>query len=543
MSVLDGTKVFATHDEWQQWVSSVPDWGQLDTDWLQRLDPHKARAFDDCLVLLRASEESHKYSVGFLYPDTNRKVIGTIINPSTDENDEVIDRDVSIEDNGTIWFRTGKYRLILRKDGEEWVVRHARSKLDIDYEKALDLMFGRNTWTCDSCGRESHVSAEPEEVEGSLYCAECADHIITCSYCGATAAQTNLDYYHADVCPDCVDRMVHCSDCGDLTDIDDVYTVQYGDEVCEDCYNDNYQECNGCGDIFRSSYGRTRCSECGDIIQGYHHTNARYFYTLDGRTDQPQATVRYYGTELEIEASGDRYDVAESVDKSYDSRVIDMKEDGSLDDGFEIVHQPASLQYYQKNYGKILQVLRYHGCLSHDTSTCGYHIHISRHNLTPHQEIKMAYFIMEYPNFMKKFSRRSYGGYCERTRKSLDYSARESRGRDAFSFCNRDTIEFRMPKGTLNEETYLATLEFLDALAKFCEMTDMRDFHNEQDIMQRFIRLAEYAVRKYPNLYKYLDRRNIPQMYDYRPKRKLERTVFDEGDYAVVKDHSEQESK
>ena len=60
------------------------------------------------------------------------------------------------------------------------------------------------------------------------------------------------------------------------------------------------------------------------------------------------------------------------------------KSDGSLDNGFEIVTGPSSLEYHKTKWERLFQI---QDCVkiikSWNTDTAGLHIHIGRKSLTP----------------------------------------------------------------------------------------------------------------------------------------------------------------
>ena len=57
-----------------------------------------------------------------------------------------------------------------------------------------------------------------------------------------------------------------------------------------------------------------------------------------------------------------------------------IKHDGSIDEGFEIVTHPMSLDYHKNNmpWERIFEKALAMDYRSHQTSTCGLHIHVDR---------------------------------------------------------------------------------------------------------------------------------------------------------------------
>ena len=101
-------------------------------------------------------------------------------------------------------------------------------------------------------------------------------------------------------------------------------------------------------------------------------------------------------------------DIAHSNDQH-----IYIKSDGSLDDGMEIVSHPMSLNYHQNFcWQEIMSKAVALGYRSHQTSTCGLHIHVNRTafgmNQAEQEEViaKILYFVEAHWNELYCFSRR-----------------------------------------------------------------------------------------------------------------------------------------
>jgi len=124
---------------------------------------------------------------------------------------------------------------------------------------------------------------------------------------------------------------------------------------------------------------------------------------------------RIFGIELEADYGNEKDAAARDVtfgDLSY------VKRDGSLtDDGIEIVTHPCSLRYHLEQYpwDEILSSLADYGFRSHDTSTCGLHVHVSRSafgETSDEQDLTAAKVIIMIDHFWSDyivpFSRRDY---------------------------------------------------------------------------------------------------------------------------------------
>jgi len=157
------------------------------------------------------------------------------------------------------------------------------------------------------------------------------------------------------------------------------------------------------------------------------------------------------------------------------------KHDGSLDDGFEVVTHPMSLEYHMREmpWQRVLDEAISMGYLSHRANTCGLHIHVSREafgNTEVEQDkviARILFFMEKHWGELLKFSRRTQRqlerwaaryGYKEHLPDLLD-DAKKGRGNGRYSCLNlqnQDTIEFRVFRGTLKYNTLIATLQLVN---------------------------------------------------------------------------------
>ena len=125
---------------------------------------------------------------------------------------------------------------------------------------------------------------------------------------------------------------------------------------------------------------------------------------------------RYFGVELEIDGTGKDSDNADELLAigNREADCIYIKGDGSLDDGLEIVTHPMSLEYHKQFWWQELMAKAISmGYRSHQTSTCGLHVHSNRSCLgdtTDEQELVISpilYFVEKHWAELLRFSRRS----------------------------------------------------------------------------------------------------------------------------------------
>lgn len=312
--------------------------------------------------------------------------------------------------------------------------------------------------TCQIC-RQAIPADEVRMLDGNIYCEDCYNnHTTSCEHCGEIILSQNAQTdSHIVLCDRCLDNhYVICDDCGRFVHNDDAHWSDIDDYVqCESCYE------------------RTRSR----AIKPYSYKPAPFFYG---------AGPLFMGIELELDLGGEISANAEQLLElaNAEDEHIYIKHDGSLNSGFEIVSHPMSLDHHldrmnwQALFDKAIQL----GYRSHQTETAGLHVHISRDALgstVEDQEYAVAriiYFVELHWNELLKFSRRTMynmnrwaarHGLVRDTQATYDRAKNGSCGRYvAVNLQNRDTIEFRLFRGTLRYETFCATLQLVDEICK-----------------------------------------------------------------------------
>jgi hypothetical protein len=159
------------------------------------------------------------------------------------------------------------------------------------------------------------------------------------------------------------------------------------------------------------------------------------------------------------------------------------------------------------------------GYLSHQAGTCGLHVHVSRDafgNTENAQEAAIArvlYFFEKHWEELLKFSRRTPRqleqwaaryGYKEQPREILEH-AKKGNPRNRYTCVNlenRDTIEFRMFRGTLKYNTLIATLQLVD---RVCDVA----FYMSDDELKSMSWTTFVSGCQQPELVQYLKERRL----------------------------------
>ncbi len=314
-------------------------------------------------------------------------------------------------------------------------------------------------YVCHFCGTVLSKS-EMHEFDDKILCEHCLDERTTlCDCCLDRIWRHEAEGNHAyTLCRYCFENnYVSCYECGTLIHNDDAHYTDDNDEpYCQDCYDKLYD----------------------DTIHNYHYKPSPIFYGGEGNS-------LFMGVELEIDEGGEsNYKAQQLMDiANKHEEHIYCKHDGSLDDGFEIVSHPMTLDYHQNemNWHDVLTKAVELSYTSHNAGSCGLHIHCSRKffgDEYDEQEIaigRIVYFIEKHWNELVRFSRRTnsslnrwaakYATISETILETYQKAKNKDMGRYvALNLTNYSTIEFRLFRGTLRHETLIATLQLVDEI-------------------------------------------------------------------------------
>lgn len=401
----------------------------------------------------------------------------------------------------------------LRADGVE-VITCAEAFKDVDAQDVNNKKLeGEHIVRCAGCGRiiDEDELGDAVEFEGELYCSDCAEEEFSvCEHCGRIQRADSLLRVNGKNrveewwCRDCVDDdSFVCDECGERFDnryYNSSYIDDTGEYICEDCWGSGgYHYCDLCDRCVSDAhwdYNCDCCNDCADddccgLIKDYHCAPAQ---VLIGKTKKSwRGKWRGLGVELEVDQNGDEYneELAEAL-QEIAGEALYFEHDGSLNYGFEIITQPHTVEaFYAIDWARILKACVDHGFKSHDAGTCGLHIHISREMLgstKQKQDLALAKLIQFYEIYwhdILKLSRRSEAqadrwasSYCTSDDKqALEIAKnRGALGRyRAINNCNDKTVEFRLCRGTLKLESFMAWVDFTLTIVKNAKRIKWRD--------------------------------------------------------------------
>jgi hypothetical protein len=271
---------------------------------------------------------------------------------------------------------------------------------------------------CPECGGENKYSDYCEQLRQTEFrgwrCVLCGEgQAIPYTQVKGSGKRSISEYQNTSVKVPIRKRatFMSCPHCDTYFEWDEGTSTYDGDyRVCDSCLEDNYTYSHS-----RDTYITTQDYEDDQEEEedqdpeyehiGSYHSSKRNLGHIPSSYDMRSPRV-LLGLELEIEVSDD-YDkdgrAGLLLDNMSDYRDEDgirhtyclMEEDGSLDNGFEMVTaytgldvHKAQLQYFKN---------RTAGLTSHDTSTCGLHVHVCKSSMTTLHAAKMVLFI-NYPD-------------------------------------------------------------------------------------------------------------------------------------------------
>ena len=271
--------------------------------------------------------------------------------------------------------------------------------------------------------------------------------------------------------------------------------------ICHDC-NQELDE--------RLNYEERHHNGIVGIISSYHKNNTKqHMYGL--LKDQSDTDFKGFGFELEVDKSivNGQYKslynniVAHAIidNTGLEKDEVFFETDGSLDNGFEIISQPHTIDaFYEKtdSWKKMLDILSDATFKSHNAGTCGLHIHVSKtwFGLTERQQNfnigKIYKFFDTYWEDLYKASRRDTCStyYCSKNKTNIKYREEnrhhkteshawqaqakydhdtrhdsESHHR-ALNNSNYGTFEIRLGRGTLNKASFFAWIDLVLNIVK-----------------------------------------------------------------------------
>ena len=324
--------------------------------------------------------------------------------------------------------------------------------------------------TCEEC-QDLVLIEDSRLYHGSIVCIACFDrHYRTCVVCEAVY-DYDAEYPHGDVwagmCRSCSHDHFECTCCGGILHVDSLWE----DSLCRACHIAEEEE------------------KSVSVVEGYHTRGAAINFL------PTNYEPLYYGVELETEGYAQREDAARAVFKlSKEKTLFCLEHDCSLNAGFELITQPATLDYHREQFPwkEICQVLREHEGRAEDSEHAAMHVHASTLFFAREATLgtlKLLYLVEKHraelllsantsAYLANRSAHRLIGHKSIFSSPNYNCSLHElARKHDRFTalnpFPSYPTLEFRIFRSTLNVDRIIANLELTDRLVRLAAETDV----------------------------------------------------------------------
>lgn len=383
--------------------------------------------------------------------------------------------------------QNGNVASVLQVACNNTVSRHVPSRFDYnesyhrqavnDFAARINVMSRTLACSvCDDCHNALVVLRGGRQIEGRNICSNCAGSYMACTRAGCGRlmheSDSREDSRGNTVCRDHWNPVVMEASGGMLSYSTDVTRRLDGFRVAKGEKADPKKtlwlgwelECHAKGAETDRNSRLVFDEDCDDCGGSGEYENE------DGDNVNCSCGVR----------SGNRSEaVAKIVRAAADWCIV--KEDGSLDNGMEIVSVPASLRWHRENVAPFLQSAQeYLSGWAHND--CGIHVHVGRKQLSELQQSKLVRFMHEPRNqsFITRVAGRDPNSYCNRGGvKAFGAFKREAQiGRyQALNFATRNqkTIEFRIFRSNVSPAGFIKNLEFVHALCMWSRFASAGD--------------------------------------------------------------------
>jgi len=259
-------------------------------------------------------------------------------------------------------------------------------------------------------------------------------------------------------------------------------TISYTAEYIHNLINNRSISLPSYNHITNNIFNTSQQSESNYIYQNSYKPQKYNFHRIQNEEDL------YLGVELEIDQGGRSNNNAKMIIDFIGDKNAYCKDDGSLTSGIEIVTHPCTYEYhltlpYEELFEKLIK-LNYK---SHDTTSCGLHVHFNKNYFGENKLIqdlcfaKLLYLFEKFWDKIVLIARRGSSYYATRyginqNDSLLDLYAKSKNAVNKYKVINlnnKDTCEIRIFKGTLNYNTFISTLEFVRTIIPIVKDLDI----------------------------------------------------------------------
>lgn len=390
------------------------------------------------------------------------------------------------------------------------------------YEELVEeIMEEEDMVKCDKC--EQYVDRiEIHFVEDCQVCEDCLDtECFYCEYCESYHDNENMTTVFdmsydvkAIICTDCEENhAVYCDHHNRMEiNVEMTRVIGVGD-VCQEALDEEYRECEECGewyhfdDMMSCDYSYY-CEECYDnlglgVIGEYHSTDFDFMMTKD---DKEEVGI---GFELELEFDNYTMDCAKEIKEEIEG--ISLEHDCSLTDGFEVVSQPMSMNYFVERFAPQIDRIEEicSECYNYSHNTAGFHVHVTK--IDEETTHKLLYLVEYFRKELTALSKRVPGElnhwaafytnynkdeFNEEVWDELEEYVNADYRYHALNTTNFYTNEFRIFKGGLDALEIKARIELCNNFNEYARHNEI-----EFDNMPNFLDVATFSSDYYVSEY------------------------------------------
>jgi hypothetical protein len=403
---------------------------------------------------------------------------------------------------------------------------------------------GNATVPCVVC----NTSVDKEDVLTTSYadhvCSECVQICDRCDDVGSVNDSFHTvdgDYIWCEVCTD--RRAFFCDNCNEWNTDGNYYIQDRGESWCNVCSDCNTSWCEDCDAYFADG-----CDACADNTDEYGRRIIHdYSYRPDAIFHSTDKNERlYFGIEIEVEDPRNLTESAAYAHRLEGMELAYLKHDGSLSCGYEIVTHPMSHDYYKNEASDLWDTLEhlrnFYKVKSWDTGTCGLHIHVSRTGFSTgshmHRFLNLIYSNRELYQrlagreesrwasfddiFSQEIRRDEYGnavlddeGYRQYySKRNIASKLRGSNSErySAVNTRNRETLEIRIFKGTVNTNTIKSHIDLAHASVEYTRSMTVKDIREGALEPANFVHYILENSALYPELHERINRLVLPHV-------------------------------
>ena len=371
---------------------------------------------------------------------------------------------------------------------------------------------------CKTCWGAWKAEVQDRTGKALIYCAECntyhteadgvelagAEGLRVCPHCGNGAD------YKCRVCGKWLNVAYMRSVAGQAVSVD-----AQGHGMCWVCYKEQSHPCDVCsGRFFGSGHAigsnRQVCRTCYEGYRNAAQVHAYNYRPAPVFHKEKEKSPVYLGVELEVK-TGHEYDNETEMQRGeiVDGHEFDFyyKADSSIGCGWELVAHPRTLaSHHAFPWKDVLDKMVGMGFKSHNTRTCGLHVHVSSGGMSDSHKIKFGMFIHTQQKRVEKIARRgenNWSVYKDVKGRLLDEdngAAANDERYEAVNWQNPFTAEVRVFKGTLMIDSFYASLEFCDAVYWYTAVTPSPTIADRTKCWGAFTAYLWDNEKKYKNL-------------------------------------------